>query len=139
MVWAINPKRDNFRDAVQRMRSFAGEVLTAREIEFKFDATEDDRSIGVDLRRQLYLIFKESVNNAAKHSGCENVEIELKREAGDILLRVSDDGSGFEADDKGAGNGLVNMRSRAEAVGGTLNIDSSPGRGTTLTFRVPSR
>ncbi|NNE68641.1 MAG: hypothetical protein HKN33_18905 [Pyrinomonadaceae bacterium] len=139
MVWAINPQRDNFRDAVQRMRGFAGEVFNAKGIDYEFDVPEDEKAfpLGVDLRRQLYLVFKESVNNAAKHSGCEKVKIELKRENGELFLRVADNGTGFESNGDGSGNGLRNMTSRAEAVGGSLDIDSKPGEGTTVTLRMP--
>lgn len=141
MVWSINPNRDNFRDTVQRMRRFAGQVLTARDIDFTFDAPKDlrDDRLDVDLRRQLYLVFKESLNNAVKHSGCKRVAIELKRRPDGIFLRVSDDGRGFDPERTGEGNGLNNMRKRAADIGGRLTVESGPDRGTTVTLRLPRR
>jgi ligand-binding sensor domain-containing protein/two-component sensor histidine kinase len=141
MVWSINPNRDNFRDTVQRMRRFASEVLSAKDIEFTFDAPKDlnENRLDVDLRRQIYLVFKESLNNAVKHSGCTKVAIELKRRADGIYLTVADNGKGFDRGDLSEGNGLINMRKRAEEIGGKLEISSTPGAGTTVTLKLPRR
>lgn len=141
MVWSINPNRDNFRDTIQRMRRFASEVLTAKEIDFTFKAPGNDREIrlDVDLRRQIYLVFKESVNNAAKHSECKNVEIELDRRTDGIYLRISDDGKGFDPHGTDEGNGLLNMQRRAEESGGKLEISTAAGKGTTVLLKLPRR
>ncbi|MCB1024730.1 MAG: hypothetical protein KDB79_10090, partial [Acidobacteria bacterium] len=141
MVWSINPNRDNFRDTIQRMRRFASEVLTAKDIDFTFNAPIDEKEIRleVDLRRQIYLVFKESVNNAAKHSECTNIEIELKRKADGIYLRITDDGKGFDQTFANEGNGLANMRRRAEESGGKLDISTAEGQGTTVTLQLPRR
>ncbi len=141
MVWSINPNRDNMRDTVQRMRRFANEVLSAKDIEFTFNAPKDDREIklDVDLRRQIYLVFKESLNNCVKYSDCTKVEIELKRNSDGILLRVTDNGKGFELNGLRRGNGLNNMKKRAEEMGGTFDISSEIGKGTTVTLKLPRR
>src|SRR5262249_7779122 len=79
IVWAINPRRDSLRDLVRRMRGFASEVFTSRNIEFHFHAPdpEQDIKLGPDLRRDIYLIFKEAVNNIVRHADCARAEIEL--------------------------------------------------------------
>ena len=71
IVWAINPQRDYVRDLVQRMRRFASDVLAAKDIEFTFLAPPEgfDRRLPADVRRQILLVFKEAVNNLARHSG----------------------------------------------------------------------
>ena len=79
IVWAINPKRDRLSDVVFRMRRFASDAFTGSDIEFSFraPAIEEDPRVGPDLRRELYLVFKESVNNAVRHSGCSSAAVEL--------------------------------------------------------------
>jgi len=90
-------------------------------------------------RKNLYLIFKEAVNNAMKYSGCANLHVELMRDRSAIVLRVVDDGGGFDATANngsvGGGNGLSNMRNRAAEIPGTLSITSGSGKGTTVELR----
>jgi len=88
----------------------------------------------------LYFCCMESVQNAAKHSGAACVSVRLTHQAGRWCLSVMDQGAGFDFQDvvaSGAGVGLVNMRDRLDAVGGTLTVESRPGRGTTVTAEVP--
>jgi signal transduction histidine kinase len=87
----------------------------------------------------VFLIFKEAVNNALRHSDCEKVVIELKLEGSSLVLVVADDGGGFDTSESGEGNGLASMRSRALALGGELRIKSDRGLGTTLTLIIPVR
>src|SRR5207244_198217 len=70
IVWAINPQRDNLLDLVRRMRQHAEEVCLAQNINLIFHAPESENrlKLGVDIRRDIYLIFKEAVNNAVRHS-----------------------------------------------------------------------
>ncbi|HEX8776424.1 MAG TPA: two-component regulator propeller domain-containing protein [Pyrinomonadaceae bacterium] len=146
IVWAINPERDHLSDLTQRMRRFAGDILNARDIDFRFRVpAQDERDIklGADVRREIYLIFKESVNNLAKHSGCTEAELEFKVEGGWIIIRVSDNGRGFDADVGGVepdgmgGHGLNSLRRRALALGGSFRVESERGRGTRVVLRVP--
>src|SRR3954471_1851304 len=88
----------------------------------------------------LYFCCMESVQNAAKHSGAACVSVRLADRAGRWRLSVVDQGAGFDPQGvvaSGAGIGLVNMRDRLDAVGGTLTVQSRPGRGTTVTALVP--
>jgi ligand-binding sensor domain-containing protein/two-component sensor histidine kinase len=139
VVWSINPKRDHLRDLVQRMRRFASEVFTARNIDFTFRApeTDQDMKLDVDVRRQIFLIFKESVNNIVRHSGCTNAEIDFGSKDGWLVLSLKDDGRGFDTSRQGDGNGLSSMRSRAESIKGILDIHSEIGIGTTVMLKVP--
>jgi signal transduction histidine kinase len=88
----------------------------------------------------LYFCCIESVQNAAKHSGAARVSVRLTEGAGRWRLAVVDQGAGFDSQsvvEPGTGVGLVNMRDRLDAVGGTLTVESRPGRGTTVTAEVP--
>jgi ligand-binding sensor domain-containing protein/signal transduction histidine kinase len=139
IVWAINPRRDGLQDLTWRMRRFAEDTFIARGVGFGFHAPDQgpDLTLGAEVRRQVYLIFKESVNNVVRHSSCGRAEVGFRLEGREGVLTVTDDGTGFDPALGQDGNGLVNMRRRAEGFGGRLEIRSSPGRGTTLTLRVP--
>ena len=119
------------------MREFAGELLTARDIAFHFDvaASADRLRMGADMRRQSYLIFKEAVSNAAKHSGATQVDIRLRMDGGWLVLSVEDNGRGL-ANSTTNGNGLANMRRRAEAMGGVFDAGGESG-GARVRVRLP--
>lgn len=150
IVWAINPKKDHLSDLLQRMRRFASDIFTARGIAFRFSAAEasDEIQLGANLRREVFLIFKESVNNIAKHSECSEAVSEVQIADGWLTLKISDNGRGFNADlikaDTGylssqsrGGNGLASIRKRAAEMGGEFDIVSGKGDGTTSTLKVP--
>ena len=138
IVWAINPKKDHLRDLVQRMRRFASDTLTARNIELHFSApaADDDIQLNSEMRREVFLIFKEAVNNIARHSRCTQAEITLQAASGTLTLHFSDNGCGFDPDSASGGQGLQGMRQRAERLGGEFDITSNREAGTTLTLRV---
>jgi signal transduction histidine kinase len=139
IVWAINPRKDHLSDLTHRMRRFASDVLTARGIALRFHAPEGElgASIGPDLRRHAYLIFKESVNNLARHSGCSEAQIEIGVEGGTLVVEVADNGRGFAEDGRTEGLGSTTLRERAAQLGGELKLHSEPGRGTRVSLRVP--
>lgn len=146
IVWAINPQRDNVADLVQRMRHFASDILSAKDIDFAFFApvAEGHKKIDVDLRRQIYLVFKEAINNAAKHSQSTEIEINFEEKDGFYILKIKDNGKGFDlmnnvTEANFGGNGVTSMRSRTEAVGGSLKIVSEIGKGTEITLKVPQK
>jgi PAS domain S-box-containing protein len=97
-----------------------------------------DERLASDLETTLYRIAQEALNNAAKYSRARHVEVLLERRSDSVLLVIEDDGIGFDADGgaRGRGFGLVGMQERAALVGGTLEIESSPGKGTTVLVRI---
>jgi len=139
IVWAINPQKDHLRDLVQRMRLFASESLTARNIAFQFRAPDmgQDVRLSANIRREVFLIFKESLNNLIRHSRCTEATIELGLEADYLELKVSDNGVGFDSNDGSDGHGLMSMRERANGIQGELQMRSAPGEGTCITLRAP--
>jgi ligand-binding sensor domain-containing protein/two-component sensor histidine kinase len=139
IVWAINPGRDRLSDLLHRMRRFASDVFSAQGVDFRLDLPRPGRDIrlGPEMRRELYLIFKEAVNNAARHSGCSAARIVFLVSDGALELSVHDDGMGFDPQRDSEGNGLANMRSRARKLGGELEIVSNKGQGTTVSLIAP--
>jgi ligand-binding sensor domain-containing protein/signal transduction histidine kinase len=138
IVWAVNPKRDNVVDLAHRMRRFASDRFAARNIEFHFDAPNPNQNVklGAEVRREVFLVFKEAVNNIARHSGCKSAEAMLKVERGMIILKLSDDGRGFDEARVAHGQGLDSMRRRAEKLGGRLEVISA-NAGTTVILKAP--
>ena len=148
IVWAINPQKDHLSDLVQRMRRFAADSFSARNIKFQLrlpgaseashvSHAEDDLKLGANLRREVFLIFKESINNMVRHSGCTEADIEFRIEMGRLHLRLRDNGRGFDATRQSEGHGLLSMRDRANGIGGRFKLDSQPGDGTTVELDVP--
>jgi len=137
LVWSIDPRRDHLRDLVQRMRRFSGDMFTARNIQFHFSAPSSDLLLSIEQRRHIFLIFKECVNNAVRHSACTEAAVGLTLGADTLVLQVRDNGRGLDLSQTGHGNGLSGMRARAESLGGQLEMASVGNGGTAITLRVP--
>lgn len=134
MVWAINPKNDNFENIIKRMRTFASEILAAKDIAFHLDYDKNllQAKLKMEMRRNFYLIFKEAVNNAAKYSQATNTFVMIWNRENNLKMTIRDDGSGFDITSARAGNGLVNMQQRATGMKARFNLESIPGKGTTV-------
>lgn len=134
IVWTINPQNDQFEKIIMRMRSFAFELLGSKQIDFEFKVDEEipKLKLPMEARKNLYLIFKESINNMVKYAQADKAMLELKGHQDHLTMMIRDNGKGFDASREFEGNGLKNMRKRAADVGARLNIDSDPGSGTTI-------
>jgi signal transduction histidine kinase len=91
----------------------------------------------MEQRRNIYLIFKEALNNAAKYSGSKKIEINSSLYKEQLLLVIKDEGQGFDYSLTKKGNGLKNLSRRAVELGGRLEIESSPGAGTCVSLSLP--
>ncbi len=134
IVWTINPKNDTFENIISRMGTLAYNLLKAKNIEHTFQADEslNDTKLSLESRRNFYLIFKEALNNLVKYSNATRASIVLTNENGFIKLAVRDNGVGFDVAQTSRGNGLLNMKNRAEEMKAQLKIESRPGDGTTV-------
>ena len=139
IVWAINPRRDSLLDLTRRMRQHAEELFTQRGIALRFDAPVEQEALklSVDVRRDLLLIFKELVNNAARHSGCSRVEIDFHVKGARLILAVVDNGVGFDTSVASEGQGLTSMKRRAQRLKGAFEIASTTLTGTSVFVSVP--
>ncbi|HEY3402530.1 MAG TPA: two-component regulator propeller domain-containing protein, partial [Ohtaekwangia sp.] len=139
MVWAINPENDTLEKVIFRMKEFAAEILEPLDIQYEFIEDGDFAHARMDLnmRKDFFLIFKEAVNNAAKYSQCKKLTIELVFYARGIILRIRDDGKGFDTTLSPTGNGLKNMNQRAKNIQATIQIESVPGEGTSILLKTP--
>jgi len=141
VIWAMKTKNDQLEDLAARMTEFGLYLLEARNVDFTTHVSEDfsGTQLQPEVRRNIYLIFKEAVNNAAKYSQATEVELQFTLKKGLLLMVISDNGVGFEPDNLPAGgsrHGLQNMRLRAADIGGKLEIHSGIGKGTRIELRV---
>lgn len=134
IVWTIKSDNDSFENVMQRVNLFAYEILGAKNIAFAYSIS--DKITGVKLtmkqRKNIYLFFKEAINNAAKHSNAKNVFVAVGRKSNYFEISVRDDGNGFDTEKEFQGNGLDSFKNRAAELNGRLGIESGPTRGTEI-------
>ncbi len=154
IVWSLDPAHDTLGEVLVRARTFAGELLPAAGIACAFDAPEslDGVPLDAERRRHIYLAMKEAIANIARHSGASHAAIRAALEDGALVIRITDDGRGFEAGDRAGereagraggseprlgGSGLRSLERRAQACGGTIRFETPPGGGAGVTLRIP--
>lgn len=138
MVWSINPRNDSMSQVLVRMREFASEIFELKNIEYQFSEKGTENLIlNADQRKNLFLIFKESINNAAKYSHATTVEINIQHQNQTLTMSIKDNGQGFDEQKIKAGNGLRNLRERAKEISATLALESTVGTGTEVNLNVP--
>jgi signal transduction histidine kinase len=143
VVWSADPRRDDLGSLLARLRAYGTDLLEEAGVALRLDALPDAAQIRLapEQRRHLYLILKEALTNAARHSGARKVEVRLAREGQRLRAEVQDDGRGLPAAPPGGlgGNGLRNMEARARDAGGSLQLTSTPGGGTRVAVELPVR
>jgi len=139
IVWNIDPSNESMENVLSRMREFAGNLLEASGINYSFREDKEVGCMNLELgkRHDLFMIFKEAVNNLAKHSGCCNAAIELSVKKNILQLLITDNGKGFKNDGFSEGNGIGNLYKRAAALQGTLSIESQVNLGTKIELKIP--
>jgi two-component system sensor histidine kinase UhpB len=139
IVWSINPNNDSLEQVISKMKEFAAEILDPLDITYTFSGEENLQAIKLDVstRKNLFLIFKETINNAAKYSSAKAIKIYFKKENNSLSLSIQDNGTGFDTESSSSGNGLRNMKERATDLRGKFELKSSTGAGTEVTLSLP--
>lgn len=139
IVWNINPRYDELNNLFVRMKRYAADMMDGKNISYEMNFPDDasEVKLEMDQRRDLYLIFKEAVNNLVKYSKADNAKVEVLINLHNMSLLVKDDGSGFDTTEIREGNGLRNMQQRAALLNASLTIESEPGKGTTVNLSMP--
>lgn len=137
-VWAIDARKDKMENLLDRMREHAEESLTPKDI--RFDITLENislkQSLSTEIRQNLYLLYKEAVTNAAKHTNGDTVLVHLKKSPSGFEMSIHDNGQVAEKNYKTTGLGTSNMQMRAQKMGGTLEV--SRENGFNVVLRMPS-
>jgi len=136
IIWTISSNHDSAEDLVLRMKSHGGKLFNSVGIRPVYLLNGDLSQFhpSVQARKNIYLIFKEAVNNMAKYGNAETALITISVENGTFRLSIKDDGIGFDLSEQKDGNGLKNMRQRATALNGQLTILSNKGHGTEVSL-----
>jgi signal transduction histidine kinase len=127
--------------AVEALAARVGEATGIRvelDLDLAYEHGRADSRHVPELESAVYRLIQESVNNAVKHAKAGEIRIELEEDEEHVIVRVSDDGHGFDPEATGDGFGLIGMRERVEQVAGELDVESVPGDGTVITARLPA-
>jgi ligand-binding sensor domain-containing protein/two-component sensor histidine kinase len=152
IVWAVNPRHDSLDSLANYLGKFAQDYLRASGIRCRLSMDEDLPAwpVTAETRHNVFLAFKEALNNVVKHSDGTEVWVKLAFLGEFIFLSVQDNGRGFapglppfdesgHVDRADAGQGIRNMKIRLAEIHGTCEIQSTPAAGTTVQFQVPVR
>lgn len=138
IVWAINPKMDNFEHIVCRMKEAAYNIAEAAEIKihFNYDTKLNNIFLPMLTKRNVYLVFKEVLNNAIKHAVCKNITIDFFKQNNKLVLLITDDGKGFDTHKEVNRNGLKNIRQRAAEINAVITCESKLDKGSSIQLMI---
>lgn len=129
IVWSIDSRNDSFESMINKMKDFAYGILTDKEIKVDFNSGgfEESAKVPIEIRQNLFLIFKEAINNIAKHSNAKQVEINFSKNENEFLLAVRDTGTKFNKNIFKTGHGLKNMKMRSEKIDAAIEFKNENG------------
>lgn len=135
-VWVAKATNDTVASLILRMESYAASLLGTVDISFRFEYNQSINEVKLSMsqRKNIFLIYKEAIHNIIKHAECSEVIITVDKISSQLRITIHDNGKGMtlSSDPFKQGNGLKNMRSRAEEMKGTFNIETVKGEGTTI-------
>ena len=136
IVWVVNPKRDSLNDLIIRLNDAYAELLSGLGISLRTYNLEklENIKLSMDYKQNLFMILKEGINNSIKHSRCKKIILEANMRNDIIEIIIKDDGIGLDVSNIEYGNGLKNIKSRAESVGGKVKWKRRKNGGTALVF-----
>jgi signal transduction histidine kinase len=139
IIWSMKPNGNDSSGLTPRIRNFAQDLLSGKGImvNIYIDETTVAGITNPMVRKNIILIIKEVLNNVAKYSSAAHVEIFLGKKENGVQLSIQDDGKGFDRETVTMGNGLENMAARCRQMEGNFELDTHPGRGTTITCLIP--
>lgn len=140
IVWAVSPQHDSLASTIERIADYTEETLRAAGIACTVERPPEIPAItlGSEARHNLFLAVKEAVHNCVKYSGAATAEFRVRCADGWLTVELRDHGRGFAPGEKrGSGHGLINLVTRAEALGGTATVTSEVGHGATVILRIP--
>ncbi len=140
VVWVVNSQRDTLHDFANHLTNYAENFLQGAAIRCRFDVGLElpDAAFDLPIRRNLFLAVKEALNNAAKHSQATELSLRVHWDGQMVEVVVEDNGRGFDPIQVGAGgNGIANMTRRMAEFAGECRVESAPGKGSRITFKMP--
>jgi len=136
IVWLINPMSDQLSDLITRMRETSRTVVGSQKLTFNTTGVDPVGKLNPEIKRNLYLIYKEALNNILKHSRATQIAINIQQQEEILTILIEDNGIGFDEKSVSYGSGLRNMKSRAKDISGSLWLQSDPGKGTEIKLSI---
>ncbi len=138
IVWTTKQTDEGLDSVIVKMKEFTAEILEPKNIDYTFSVTEITAIQFPPLKQyNIYLIFKEAVNNSVKYAQASSLEIAIYVQEDHFVIIVKDNGVGFDENNIKQGNGLNNIRERAKAMNGSVQILTKPSKGTLIELKVP--
>jgi ligand-binding sensor domain-containing protein/two-component sensor histidine kinase len=139
IIWNVNTRHDSLQDSFARMRRYTAELFENSDIQchIHIDEIEENKKLDIEQRRDIYLIYKECLNNIYKHANAKNIYIEVRRQGQCIYMHIRDDGKGFTTSMVTERNGIRNLTERAKKWKGQIIFDSEPDKGTSIKATIP--
>ena len=139
IVWSNNPVNDTVQHLNNRLQQYMTNAFESSSTHYSLFVNKpaDDNKVDMYLRREVYLISKEIINNTAKYGKAINFSLQLSFYNDSITLEAADDGCGFDAVNGKMGNGLNNIRQRVKKYNGTALLETEEGRGTKWLISIP--
>jgi signal transduction histidine kinase len=137
IIWLVREgDAPKLTSLVEAMRQSAAALLRGIDTHLQVSTGDDAARASLTFHRQVFLLFREAAHNIARHAKASQVEIEMSWQSRRLHLQIEDNGCGFDVAAVTAGNGLANLRHRAEVIGGALQVTSEPGKGTRITLEA---
>ena len=131
IIWAINPEHDDWESLLAKCRRFASDLLESKGVKYHIEIDEQvPGKPEMETRQHFWLIYKEVLTNAVRHSGATQVNVSIKYDGRMLQMVVQDNGQGFDIEEDKNGNGLKNITKRAHAMNGTAELSSDKEFGT---------
>ncbi|OGU37651.1 MAG: hypothetical protein A2315_02060 [Ignavibacteria bacterium RIFOXYB2_FULL_35_12] len=137
LIWFINPNNDFGKDMILKMKETAAKLLAGMNWSFKVNSEVELEELNLEIRRNIYLIYKEALNNVVRHANSQSCEIELRNLGNTFLLMIKDDGKGFDEKKVQENTGLRSIKRRAANMNAEVKIYSEIGNGTVIKLVVP--
>lgn len=139
IIWSVSPVNDSLPGVLIRLREYAQPLAESQKIDLRWisDPALEHIKPSMEVRKNLYLIVKEAINNLAKYSEADQAALRFRLDRKILKVEITDNGKGFDATQNSNRNGLKNIQKRAAEINGSLQIKTAPGMGTTLLFQVP--
>lgn len=137
IVWSINPDNDDFTNFLTKCRRYASDLLESKELDYQLNFPKSiTGKLNMEYRQHIWMIYKEMVTNAVRHSGADRLDIIMRIEDGKLLLVVQDNGKGFDPENGKKGNGVKNIQRRAHLIQADVKLKSSAEFGTRWRMEV---
>ena len=129
VIWSIDARKDKFENLIDRMQDLCNSLLDENEIQLTFNKNIADMNkiLKVDFRQNIFLIFKESINNAVKHSGGTKIIVDVQYKKNEFTMKISDNGRGLNLKKVQKGNGLNNLKMRAQRIHAKISFINNNG------------